>query len=317
MQFATSGVQFSFDNNMYRQTDGVAMGSPLDQPFANIFVGFYERQIGRRSWPDMYARFVDDVFSHFPNKLFCDRFYERLNSLHPALRFTREEEQEGSLPFIIRTTNGMATSIYRKPTFTRLYTPWDSYSPTLYKVNLARSLCHRARRICSPAYLPAELQALRSILFNNGYPGHVLDTHITPLPRSNHVPPPSLGLDPVQLFSSFPGSATRVNSSIRRRTQLFVLRTSLLKSEPSSKHRRCSRCQKMFCLSSQTAMSFIFTNAGTAKAGMWVELYNASRTEQNNMCQNTCWTQLMGQRRNVARVVLRKFGKVRMNTSQQ
>ena len=161
MQFATSGVQFSFDNNMYRQTDGVAMGSPFGPALANIFVGFYERQIGRRSWPDMYARFVDDVFSHFPNKSFCDRFYERLNSLHAALRFTHEEEQEGSLQFmdvkVIRTTNGMATSIYRKP----------------------------ARRICSPAYLPAELQALRSILLNNGYPGYVLDKQLTPLPHSN------------------------------------------------------------------------------------------------------------------------------------
>ena len=95
------------------------------------------------------------------------------------------------------------------------------------------------------------------------------------------MPAPSLGLDPVQVFSSFPGLTTRVNFSIRirRQTQLFVMRTYLLKSGRSSKHRRCSRCQKMFCLPSQTAMSFIFTNAGTAKAGMWVELCNASRTE--------------------------------------
>ena len=140
---------------------------------------------------------------------------------------------------VIRTTNGMATSIYRKPTITWLYRPWDSYSPTLYKVNLERLLCHRALRICSPAYLPAELQALRSILLNNGYPGHVLDKHKTPLPRSN-VSAFKFGLDPFQSFSSFPGSATKVNSSIRRRTQLFVLRTFLLKLGLSSKHRRCS-----------------------------------------------------------------------------
>ena len=65
------------------------MGSPLGPALANIFVGFYEKKNQKRS-----------IFSHFPNKSFCDRFYERLNSLHPALRFTREEEQEGSLPFM-------------------------------------------------------------------------------------------------------------------------------------------------------------------------------------------------------------------------
>ena len=100
MQFTTLGIHFAFDNNMYRQSDRVAMCSPLGPALAKIFAGFYERQIGRRSWPDMYARFVDDVFSHFPNKSFCDRFYERLNSLYPALRFTREEKQEGSRPFM-------------------------------------------------------------------------------------------------------------------------------------------------------------------------------------------------------------------------
>ena len=230
----------------------------------------------------MYARFVDDVFSHFPSKSFCDMFFERLNSLHLALRFTREEKQEGFLPFVdmkvIHTTNGLATSICRKfkPTLMRLFTPWDSYSPTLCKVNLARSLCHQARRICSPAYLPAELQALRSILLNNGCPGHVLDKHITTLPRSNASafirPRPC----PVILQLPWIGHKSEL---FHQKANAAVRRTSLLKLGQSSKHRRCSRCQKMFCLPSQRAMSFISTNAGTVKAGMCVERFHASRTE--------------------------------------
>ena len=37
MQLATSSVEFSFHNNMHRQIDGVAMGSPLGPALANIF----------------------------------------------------------------------------------------------------------------------------------------------------------------------------------------------------------------------------------------------------------------------------------------
>ena len=42
MQTATSSVEFSFNNIMHRQIDGVAMGSPLGPSLANIFVGYYE-----------------------------------------------------------------------------------------------------------------------------------------------------------------------------------------------------------------------------------------------------------------------------------
>ena len=36
MLMVTSGVKFSFDSIMYRQVDGVAMGSPLGSLLANI-----------------------------------------------------------------------------------------------------------------------------------------------------------------------------------------------------------------------------------------------------------------------------------------
>lgn len=41
MCLTTKGVEFSFNNIMYAQTDGVSMGSPLGPILANIFVGFH------------------------------------------------------------------------------------------------------------------------------------------------------------------------------------------------------------------------------------------------------------------------------------
>lgn len=131
----------------------------------------------------MYYRYVDDIFSYFVSKASSLKFFDKLNRLHPALRFTLEEEENNSLPFldvrVTRSVSGITTSLYRKPTFTGLYTPWDSFSPTLYKINTIRALTHRIIRICSPSVIEDEFNTLRSILSKNGYPGHLLDKLIT------------------------------------------------------------------------------------------------------------------------------------------
>ena len=176
---ATSDVEFSFNGVMYRQVDGIAMGSPLGPILANIFVGFQEARIAEEDWPLLYRRFVDDAFSVFPCDDLAKNFFETLNALHPALCFTMETEDESRLPFmdvLVQRRNGnLVRSVFRKPTFTGLYTRWDSFSPTHQKIALIRSLVSRAQKICSESMLQEELDTLRNLFLENGYPVDVVE----------------------------------------------------------------------------------------------------------------------------------------------
>ena len=101
MLIATREAEFSFNNQMYKQLDSVAMGSPLGPALANILVRFHEsRIIDNTVKPGVCVRFVDDTFAIFGYELDCDHFQEKLNSLHPTLKFTVEKEQNSSLNFL-------------------------------------------------------------------------------------------------------------------------------------------------------------------------------------------------------------------------
>ena len=66
MKIATTSVEFSFYNIMYRQIDGFAIGSPLGPALVNIFVGYHELKLFNKiSKPTIYCCYVDDTFSLF------------------------------------------------------------------------------------------------------------------------------------------------------------------------------------------------------------------------------------------------------------
>ena len=138
-------------------------GSPLGPVLANIFMCDFEEKWlinSSKSYPKISYRYVDDTFSMFDSKDTANEFLKFLNSCYNSIKFTIEFEQAKEIPFLdilvkFCPNNTCFTSIYRKKTFTGLYTKLDSFTPRKYKinVNLIRTLTYRCFRICSTAFL--------------------------------------------------------------------------------------------------------------------------------------------------------------------
>ena len=182
LEFATCGVEFSFNNVISKQTDGLGMGGVLSSILSNIYVGYLEMKVFSSPevcLPRFYKRYVDDTFALFSCKSDSQHFYSKLNSVS-SLEFTVEEEAEDhSLPFldvlVRKTSDGFVTSVYRKPTFSGSYLKWSSFSPYKRKVSLIEILIDRAVKVCSKSELTGELNRIRKIFQENGYPNEVID----------------------------------------------------------------------------------------------------------------------------------------------
>ena len=171
------------------------MGSPLGPILANIFLSHYEE-----NWlnkcpiefkPSFYRRYVDDIFVLFESSESADSFREYMSSKHQNINFTVEKENVGSLSFldvkICRKNGKFVTSVYRKPTFSGVFTNYESFIPTYQKRGLLHTLLHRSFSICCDfKTFHSEIDHLKTILIKKIIPGiskicvlnHFLINHI-------------------------------------------------------------------------------------------------------------------------------------------
>ena len=138
--YATSG-EFLYRDRLFKQVDGVAMGSPLGPTLANLFMAHLEeRWVEQACSPVTYFRYVDDIFCIFDNdKAHHNDFLEFLNSQHPNLSFTCEIGPK-SLPFLdvmVDVDSGALTlGVFRKTTYTGLVMNFFSCCPMAWKKGL-------------------------------------------------------------------------------------------------------------------------------------------------------------------------------------
>ena len=183
--FATSKTNFIFRGIIYDQIDGIAMGSPLAPILANLFMGYNETEWLKQykgKKPLFYKRYVDDIFAVFENETDVDSFFEYLNRMHPNIKFTKEHNKDGKIPFLdicITNTHGLKTSVYHKDTYTGLLTNFKSFVPYEYKTRLISTLLDRIYKINSSwVGFDLDIKTLSKNLLRNMFPYRLIEKSI-------------------------------------------------------------------------------------------------------------------------------------------
>ena len=157
---------------------------PLGPTMANFFLSFYEmkwlEQCPNEFKPVFYRRYVDDIFVLFQSAEHLSKFHTYLNTCHPNMSCSFEQEINDKLSFldveVSRQQGKFVTTVYRKPTFSGVYTHFDSFLPEVYKVGMIYTIAYRCFKVCSNwTKFHEELNFFIHVFLKDGYPLSFID----------------------------------------------------------------------------------------------------------------------------------------------
>ena len=221
----TYNVQFLFNNHIYRQKDGVAMGSPLGPLLADVFMSKLENTQLRETIDELnfYKRYVDDILCISSRDANLDAVLAVFNNCHPNINFTCENEVNGQISFLDvnicqRQDGSVQRKVHRKNTWNDQYIHFESFVPMKQKRNLIRCLTNRALKICSTDTLQKELEYIEQIFVNNGYPARFVKRNIDSVTQT---PKPATA-DKKRVYISLPFKGDAIAEVITRRLKSAI-----------------------------------------------------------------------------------------------
>ncbi|XP_046489072.1 uncharacterized protein [Neodiprion pinetum] len=174
---------FKFNHNIYAQTYGLPMGSPLSPILSDLVLDDLEQYcLNKLDFkPSFFFRYVDDIITAVPS----DKVAEMLsvfNSFHPRLQFTSELESNHRISFsdvlIINDNQFIKTDWFHKATWSQRYLNYHSHHPRSYKIGTINCLVDRAIRLSSMEFHKKNLSLIQQVLSKNDYPPRLLNKHV-------------------------------------------------------------------------------------------------------------------------------------------
>ena len=115
-----------FQHKIYHTNKGVVMGSPISSKIAEIFIQHYGntyiKQILNIKNLQYYTSYVDILIIYDSSKITHESITQQINQIHKDIKFNPTYETNNTINFldlkIMRNTQNVEISIYRKPTTT-------------------------------------------------------------------------------------------------------------------------------------------------------------------------------------------------------
>ena len=126
---------------------------PLEMHFCAIVKKEWLDNCSIHFQPMICKRYINVIFVFYSSKEHLQSFVNYRNKQHKCLKFTSEAKNDTSFSFlnikIARHNQQFKTSAYRKPTFSGVFTHYESYLDQTYKKPLIDTFLSRCFSICS------------------------------------------------------------------------------------------------------------------------------------------------------------------------
>ena len=197
-KFVLENNNFLFDNELYRQIKGTAMGTKFAPSYACLTIGFLEET---RLFPTIlckyfdndtckyieknYIRYMDDSFITLPKNLDPSLLQSALNEMDTSIKFTMEKGQTHQdntetlnfldIKIILRENKYITTDIYYKETNPHKYLDYHSAHPSHVKQTIPFNLAKRIIVFVSdPDLIEVRLKELEKWLIDCNYPKNII-----------------------------------------------------------------------------------------------------------------------------------------------
>jgi len=184
---------FEYDNALYEQAVGTAMGTSCAPTYATVFMKRIDEWIRNSAPPDailLFFRFLDDILFWWTKGVEeLEKFIQTINSLHPTIKFTAnycpETRSCDYLDLNVRNVNGkISTDLFRKNSDRVKYLLPTSCHPKHVCESIPYSLGLRIRRICSNEDdFKKRLEELKNMLLSRQYKTKVIDEALEKVKR--------------------------------------------------------------------------------------------------------------------------------------
>ena len=167
---------FSYGEEEFAQVNGLAMGSPLSPVAACLYMETLEQDhfLQIMGTNTTWFRYVDDVFVLVPEDTDLSDKLKKLNEVEESIQFTLETETDGKLPFldilIVKHEDDVRYKVHRKETNREDYIHYFSAHSERVKSGVVIGFFLRAFRICSDAYIEAEIKHIFDSFTKLKYP---------------------------------------------------------------------------------------------------------------------------------------------------